>query len=68
MALAPWRYTPLSATLMSAFFLYGGLVSSEFTAKLIRPDAVLDFAAGWVQMLSFAVAAVLSIAAVVRSA
>ena len=67
-ALIPGRYTPLLATVMSAFFLYGGLVSAEFTARLSRPDAVLDFAAGWLQMLSFAVAAVLSIAAVIRRA
>jgi hypothetical protein len=66
-ALAPWRYTPLLAALMSAFFLYGGLASSEFTAKLARPDAVLDFAAGWVQMLSFAAAGVLAVASVVKT-
>jgi hypothetical protein len=66
-ALAPWRYTPLIATLMTVFFLYGGLVSAEFTAKLVRPDAVLDFAAGWVQMFSFAVAGVLSVASVVKA-
>jgi hypothetical protein len=66
-ALAPWRYTPLLAAVMSALFLYGGLASSEFTAKLTRPDVVLDFAAGWLQMLSFAVAGVLSVASVVKA-
>ena len=66
-ALAPGRYTPLAATVMSAFFLYGGLVSAESAARLVRPDAVLDFAAGWVQMLSFAAAGVLSVASVVKA-
>ncbi|WIX93248.1 hypothetical protein [Amycolatopsis sp. DG1A-15b] len=63
-ALIPWRFTPLLATVMSALFLYGGLASSEFVGKLIHPNQVLDFTAGWVQMGSFVAVAVFSVASV----
>ncbi|EWM18538.1 hypothetical protein [Kutzneria sp. 744] len=66
-ALARWRYIPLLAAVMSAFFLFGGLVSPQFTAKLTDPAVVLDFTAGWVQMLSFVAAGVCAVAAVVRA-
>jgi hypothetical protein len=66
-ALLPWRYTPLLATAMSAFFLYGGFASSQFTSTLTHPAAVFDFAAGWVQVLSFVAAAVFSVASVIRA-
>ena len=66
-ALAPWRYAPLLATAMSALFLYGGLASPQFIDKLVNPAAVLDFTAGWIQMLSFAAAGVLAVASVVRA-
>lgn len=66
-ALVPGRYTPLSAAAMSALFLYGGFVSPQSMQKLTDPSALFAFTAGWVQMLSFAAAGVLSVAAVIRS-
>jgi len=63
-ALVRWRFAPLLATAMSAFFLYGGLASPEFARRLVDPGQALDFAAGWLQMLSFAATAVFSVAAV----
>jgi hypothetical protein len=66
-ALTPGRYTPLLAAAMSAFFLFGGFASPQFTDKLTRPGAVLEFTAGWVQMLSFAAAGVFAVASVVRA-
>ncbi|MEU8689876.1 hypothetical protein [Streptomyces sp. NPDC048665] len=66
-ALVRWRFTPLFATAMSVFFLFGGMASPAFVNWLTSPDRVLNFTAGWVQMLSFAGAAVLSVAAVVSA-
>ncbi|RAG81600.1 hypothetical protein DN069_32110 [Streptacidiphilus pinicola] len=66
-ALAPGRYTPLLAAAMSAFFTVGGLASRAFVHGLVTPSQVLEFTAGWAQMLSFAAAAVLATAAVVRA-
>lgn len=65
-ALVRGRYTPLLAAVMSAFFLFGGFASAQFVSTLTHPDAVFDFTAGWVQMLSFAATAVFSVASVVR--
>jgi len=66
-ALVRWRFAPLLATAMSVFFLYGGIVSPESARRLTDPGQVLDFAAGWLQMLSFVAAAVLAVAAVVTA-
>lgn len=63
-ALAPWRYTPLLAAAMSVFFIAGGLASGSFTHWLTNPNHLLDFTAGWAQMLSFAAAAASATAAV----
>jgi hypothetical protein len=35
--------------------------------KLTRPDQALDFAAGWLQMLSFAAAAVFAVFSVIST-
>jgi hypothetical protein len=64
-ALVWWRFTPLLAAAMSAFFLYGGLATPAFAHRLIHPDRPLDFTAGWIQMLSFVAAAIFAVAAVV---
>lgn len=66
-ALIPWRFTPLLAAVMSAFFVYGGFASSEFTDKLAHPGAVLEFACGWLQIVSFVAAAAFAVAAVIRA-
>jgi hypothetical protein len=66
-ALVPWRFTPLLATVMSVLFLYGGFASPEFVGKLTRPDRVPEFAAGWLQIAGFVVAAVFSVASVVHA-
>jgi hypothetical protein len=66
-ALAPGRYTPLLATAMSAFFLYGGFASPQSLSTLTHPAAVFPFTAGWVQILSFVAAGAFSLAAVIRS-
>ena len=66
-ALLPWRFTPLLAAAMSAFFLFGGLATPEFAQKLVHPSQVLEFAAGWLQMLGFLAAAGFAVAAVVTS-
>ncbi|WP_188317071.1 hypothetical protein [Solihabitans fulvus] len=63
-ALVAWRFAPLLVVLMSAFFIYGGLASSEAVHRLTEPGQVLDFTAGWLQMLSFAAAAGFAVAAV----
>ena len=65
-ALIRWRYTPLLAVAMSVFFIVGALASSTFAHRLTAPSGVLDFTAGWVQMLGFAAAAVFATAAVFR--
>jgi hypothetical protein len=67
-ALVRWRFAPLLATAMSLFFLYGGIVSPESAHRLTDPGQPYDFAAGWLQMLSFAAAAIFSVAAVVSHA
>ncbi|GAA1671856.1 hypothetical protein GCM10009765_21570 [Fodinicola feengrottensis] len=64
-ALVPWRFTPLLAAAMSIFFIYGGLAAGEFAVRLLQPYHTLDFAAGWLQMLSFVAAAIFAVAAVV---
>lgn len=66
-ALVRGRFTPLAVVVMSAFFIYGGLASPEAVQRLSQPGHVLDFAAGWLQMLSFAAAAVFAVTAVVFS-
>jgi hypothetical protein len=66
-ALVRWRFTPLFAAAMSAFFLFGALATPEFANRLVRPDQALAFAAGWLQLLSFLAAAVFSVAAVVQA-
>jgi hypothetical protein len=64
-ALVRWRFTPLLIVAVSAFFLYGGLVTPEFAPRLIRPDRAMDFVAGWLQMLGFLAAAVFAVTAAV---
>ena len=54
-ALARWRYTPLLAAAMSAFFIAGGLASATFLHRLTTPSGVGDFTAGWVPLRSAAV-------------
>lgn len=66
-ALVRWRYTPLLAAAMSAFFTVGGLASSAFVHRLMTPSGVGDFAAGWAQMLSFAAAAGFATASAARA-
>jgi hypothetical protein len=66
-ALVPGRFTPLAATVMSTFFVLGGLVSPVFAHRLLDPGRLGDFAAGWVQMAGFAAAAVCAVAAVVAA-
>jgi hypothetical protein len=66
-ALVPGRYTPLLAAAMSVFFIYGGFASPQSLHKLTHPSPLFDFAAGWVQILSFAAAGVFAVAAVVRA-
>jgi len=66
-ALVPWRFTPLLAAVMSAFFLYGGLASAAFVHQLTDPGQALGFTAGWLQMLGFAVAAGCAVASVVHA-
>ena len=48
-----WRFTPLLAVVMAALFLVGGFTDADFTARLTEPPDI-KFAAGWLQMLSFA--------------
>jgi hypothetical protein len=67
-ALVRWRFAPLLATVMSLFFLYGGIVSPESAHRLTDPGQPYDFAAGWLQMLSFVAAVIFSVAAVVSHA
>lgn len=63
-ALVPGRFTPLAATVMSVFFVFGGLSSPAFVHQLLDADRLGPFAAGWAQMAGFAVAAVCAAAAV----
>jgi hypothetical protein len=64
-ALVRWRFTPLFAAAMSVFFIYGGLAAREFAVRLVQPQQTLEFAVGWLQMLSFVAAAIFAVAAVV---
>ena len=60
-----WRFAPLLAVAMSAFFLFGGFSDKEFTDRLVTPTGVA-FVAAWLQMLSFAAVIVCGTAAVRR--
>jgi hypothetical protein len=60
-----WRYAPVLIVAGSTFFLVGGFVTPGFAPRLVEPDQFLDFASGWLQMLSFAAAAVFAVLAVV---
>lgn len=62
-ALVRWRFTPLLAVAMSAFFLIGGFANADFASRLVGPIGV-DFVAAWLQMLSFAAAIVCGLVAV----
>lgn len=66
-ALVRWRFTPLLVVAMSALFLYGGLATPAFTARLVQPGDAVDFAAGWLQMLSFGAAAAFAVTAVAHA-
>lgn len=66
-ALVPGRFTPLAATAVSAFFIFGGVVSPVSAHRLLDPGHFGDFAAVWVQMTGFAVAAICSVAAVLTA-
>jgi hypothetical protein len=59
----PWRFAPLLAVAMSAFFIVGGLADAEFAGRLATPTGVASVAA-WLQMLAFAAAIVCGTAAV----
>jgi hypothetical protein len=48
-----WRFAPLLAVAMSAFFLFGGFADADFASRLATPTGVA-FVAAWLQMLSFA--------------
>jgi hypothetical protein len=62
-----WRFVPLLATVAGLLFLYGGLAQPDFAHRLVEPRHVLDLTAGWAQLLGFAAAAVLAVAAVVAA-
>lgn len=59
-----WRFVPLLAVGTGLVFGFGGLVAPGFAARLVEPGRPLDFAAGWLQMLGFAAAVVLAMAAI----
>ena len=67
MALSPRRFTPLFVAAASAFFLYGGLATPAFAHRLAQPDQILDFTAGWLQMLSFAIATTFAVASFIHA-
>ena len=58
-----WRFAPLLAVVMSAFFVFGGLADADFAGRLTSPPGVASVAA-WLQMLGFAAAIVCGTAAV----
>jgi hypothetical protein len=60
-----WRFAPLLAVAMSAFFLFGGFADADFTHRLVTPTGV-EFVAAWLQMLAFAAAIGCGTAAVYR--
>ncbi|MFB8276612.1 hypothetical protein [Nocardia colli] len=59
-----WRYIPLTAVVMSLFFLFGGLADADFRTRLVTPSETIEFLAAWLQMLSFAATVLFGIAAV----
>lgn len=59
-----WRFVPLVAVVMSAFFLFGGMADPEFARRLVTPAESIAFGAAWLQMLAFAAVIVFAIAAV----
>ncbi|KAA8890782.1 hypothetical protein F3087_05995 [Nocardia colli] len=59
-----WRYIPLTAVVMSLFFLFGGFADADFRTRLVTPTETIEFLAAWLQMLSFAATVLLGIAAV----
>lgn len=63
-AIAPWRYAPVAAVVLSAFFLVGGFADPEFRRRLVTPGETIDFGAGWLQMFAFTAAFALGLAAV----
>jgi hypothetical protein len=62
-AMVRWRFAPLLAVAMSAFFLFGGFANADFASRLVTPTGVA-FVAAWLQMLGFAAAIVCGTAAV----
>jgi hypothetical protein len=58
-----WRFAPLLAVAMSAFFLFGGFADADFASRLVTP-AGFAFVAAWLQMLSFAAVIVCGTASV----
>lgn len=60
-----WRFAPLSAVAMAAFFLFGGFADDDFVARLVTWAGAVSVAA-WLQMLSFAAVIVCGTAAVRR--
>jgi hypothetical protein len=63
-ALIRWRFIPPLTVAMCAFFLFGGLANAS-ASRLIHPNRALDFAAGWLQMLSFVAAAIFAVTSAV---
>lgn len=61
-AVTPWRYAPMAAVVLAAFFLVGGFSDPEFRGRLVTPDETIDFGAGWLQMFAFAAAFALGLA------
>ncbi|GLW33588.1 hypothetical protein [Actinoplanes regularis] len=60
-----WRFVPLAAVVMSAFFLFGGFADADFVDRLTAGSGA-GFVAAWLQMLSFAAAIVCGTAAIRR--
>jgi hypothetical protein len=59
-----WRFMPLLAVATAVLFLVGGFSDASFVSRLGTPADAVPFAAGWLQMAGFAVAAAFGIAAV----
>lgn len=59
-----WRYAPLLAVVLSAFFLVGGFADAEFTSRLVTPAETVYFLAAWLQMFGFTAAIGFGLAAV----
>jgi hypothetical protein len=64
-ATARWRFAPLLAVVMSAFFLFGGFADADFVRRLVTPAGVASVAA-WLQVLAFGAAIVCGTAALFR--